>query len=136
MRTVRLIALAAIAATVAGCAVTGPMIPALPGSQKSAEAFQSDDRACRDEATGIVSSMSSVYGQGAYYSLQRFYDAKYLQCMYAHGNRVPADFAQEAYVQQPYGAPPYGVPPYPPRDYPPPAGAPSSGAPASSAMPK
>jgi len=139
MRRVGVIVAAVIAASVAGCAVmpTAPMIPALPGSQKSAEAFQSDDRACRDEATGIVSSMSSVYCQGAYYySLQRFYDAKYLQCMYAHGNRVPADFAQEAYVQQPYGAPPYGVPPYPPRDYPPPGTAPSTGAPASSAMPK
>jgi len=134
MRRVGVIGAALITASVAGCAVmpAGPMIPALPGSQKSAEAFQGDDRACRDEANGTVASMSSVYGQGAYYSLQRFYDARYLQCMYAHGNRVPADFAQEASLQQP----PHGVPPYPPRDYPPPAGAPATGAPASSATPK
>lgn len=66
----------------------------------------------------------SAYGADAYgyssYTLQRQYDAAYVQCMYAHGNRVPARVYrgyEEAYPPR-YPAP--GVPPdYPNRAAPP-----------------
>ena len=129
MRALRCAIVAGAAALVTGCVMmpTGPMIGALPGSQKSGPEFQSDDNACRGEANAFV---SGVYPSGTSYSLQRYYDVKYLECMYAHGNRVPAEFAPDAYVQTPNSAPAY-----PPRDYPPPTNMPRS-APAASGAPK
>ena len=65
------------------------------------------------------------------YQLQRQYDAAYVQCMYARGNRVPGRFlGYQRGVEQPYTAPrgrPPGYPPpnpspasIPPPDTPPP----------------
>jgi hypothetical protein len=62
-----------------------------------------------------------------WYELQRWYDATYLQCMFARGHAVPAPFAYVAPGVR-YGPPArdYGVPPdYVPRQPPPNAPAPT-----------
>jgi len=68
----------------------------------------------------------------SYYDLQRQYDSAYIQCMYAHGNRVPARVYGRTYPSPAYSAPPpEDVPPdyvprqgpgTPPPDMPPPRG--------------
>lgn len=47
------------------------------------------------------------------YELQRQYDAAYVQCMYARGNRVPARFYGGYYrgAEEPYSPPPGSRPP-------------------------
>jgi hypothetical protein len=45
--------------------------------------------------------------QGSAYNLQRQYNAAYIQCMYAKGNRVPvAGQMQQAPERSPYTPPP------------------------------
>jgi hypothetical protein len=77
------------------------------------------------------SAAASNYAGYSYYELQHHYNMAYLQCMYAHGNRVPVRSAYAPYgpaYAVPRNAPPdYGTPPdyrappdYPPPDYPPP----------------
>lgn len=84
--------------------------------------------------TGLL--FGGAYGADALgyssYQLQRQYDAAYVQCMYARGNRVPARFlGYYRGVERPYsapgGRPPGGYPPpdpspasIPPPDTPPP----------------
>lgn len=47
----------------------------------------------------------------SYYDLQRQYDSAYIQCMYAHGNRVPARVYGGGYSMYRAPAPSSGVPP-------------------------
>lgn len=82
--------------------------------------------------TGLL--FGSAYGANALgyssYALQRQYDGAYVQCMYAHGNRVPArvypGYAERtspryAGVPPDYPSSNAGVPPdYPSQQYPPP----------------
>ena len=60
-------------------------------------------------ASGAEASRSAVYGS------QRHYDHAYVQCMYAHGHRVPVSG-----VYTPSQAAPATVPPPPPAGNPPP----------------
>jgi hypothetical protein len=57
------------------------------------------------------------------WDLQWYYDANYVQCMYARGNRVPAEMLYMGSGTA-YGMPP---PNYPPPNYPAPGGPPAGG---------
>jgi hypothetical protein len=64
-------------------------------------------------------------GQSAGYSVQRRFDAAYIQCMYAKGNQVPVAAGSRpatytATPAAPASPPPPPPPPPPPRDIPPP----------------
>jgi len=63
MKPSALVACAACTFALAGCVVmpVGPMVAALPGSQKNAEQFHSDDESCR----GFAQSSVSGAGQAA-----------------------------------------------------------------------
>jgi hypothetical protein len=86
--------------------------------------------------TGLLfgsTASANAFGYSQY-ELQRQYDSAYIQCMYAHGNRVPARTYGRAYPAPMYDspAPPQDVPPdyvprpgpgsIPPPDTPPPRG--------------
>ena len=126
------------AVTLAGCVHVpqGPQVMVMPGRGKSFEAFEYDDRDCRDFAasrvhtdarrandsavTGAavgagvgllggtaVAANESDYGR---WSVQRSYDVAYTQCMYAKGNQVPVARSSRA-------AAAYSTPPPPPSSH-------------------
>ena len=93
----------AAAATAFGAAV-GAIIGSATG--------QAGPGAAIGAGTGLLfgGAANANYAGYSSYQLQRQYDATYLQCMYARGNRVPARFV--------YRGPPPGYPPrYAPPDY-------------------
>ena len=96
----------AAAATALGAAA-GALIGGATGSAGTGAAIGA--------GTGLL--FGSAAGANAlgysYYDLQRQYDNAYVQCMYAHGNRVPARM-----YGQPSSAPMYGAP-APSQDVPP-----------------
>src|SRR3982750_873060 len=122
MKTFTVVACVAATALLAACVVmpVGPMVAALPGSQKSIDQFRQDDEACRGLAQAAVNgptpSATWAYPTSVTYELQRQFDSTYLRCMYTRGHRVPAGFIQQAPAQR------YFPPNSPPRDYPPPSG--------------
>jgi uncharacterized protein YcfJ len=116
----------AAANTAAGTAI-GAAIGALIGSASAS----AGPGAAIGAATGLL--FGSAYGANtlgyASYDLQRQYDGAYLQCMYAHGNKVPVRTARPRYDYdpRPVAPPPAGYPPpdpnpgsVPPPDAPPP----------------
>jgi hypothetical protein len=80
-----------------GCASrppSGPRVVVLPGTGKTYDAFTQNDKLCRQYAGrsigvmpdgGAVPESPRVSGDEAQYR----YDEAYIQCMYAHGNKVP-----------------------------------------------
>ncbi|PLP96275.1 glycine zipper family protein [Cupriavidus pauculus] len=125
----------AVVVLLAGACATRPSEPsviALPGSNKTLDQFMVDDASCRQFAWGQGGDTGSHLSQGpgvapgvspgaataarpdAYSAFpgdsadraQFRYDAAYVQCMYAKGQRVPV-------YGQPRGAPPTS----PPADY-------------------
>jgi len=109
---------AAAANAVAGTAI-GAAIGAIIGSASG----NAGPGAAIGAGTGLLAGSAAGSNVAGYssYSLQRTYDAAYMQCMYARGNQVPGRPA--------YRAPPTTYPPvqYPPPDYRPPPSDPPSG---------
>jgi hypothetical protein len=114
----------AAANTAAGTAV-GAAIGALIGSASAS----AGPGAAIGAATGLL--FGSAYGANtlgyASYDLQRQYDGAYMQCMYAHGNKVPVRMAPRYYSYPAPSAPTGGYAPpetnpssIPPPDAPPP----------------
>lgn len=100
------------AASTAIGAAAGALIGAATGSAGSGAAIGA--------GTGLLfgSAAGGNYAGYSSYDLQHQYDASYLQCMYARGNRVPVRSAYNPYGPV-YRAP--GAPAdYPPANYPPP----------------
>lgn len=79
------------ATLLAGCVVVppGPLIRVSPGPGKGAAQFQSDDLNCRSLAGHQAMSRAGVAGPADQYTVQRFYDDAYAQCMVAAGHVVP-----------------------------------------------
>jgi len=130
---------------------SGPSVMVLPGSGKDFGQFQQDDSNCRQFAeqqigttvnesgaknTATGAAIGTLVGAGnaqsAQYSVQKRYDASYVQCMYSRGNQVPVARGSMPAYQQPAAATPPPPPPPPPAagstptNYvpPPPAGTP------------
>ena len=118
----------------AGTAVAGTAIGAAIGAIIGSATGQAGPGAAIGAGTGLLFGglAGADYAGHSSYQLQRQYDATYVQCMYAHGNRVPARFVYRS--PPPYGpayAPVYrpapAVPPdYRPSDVPPDYRAPES----------
>src|SRR5580698_11472949 len=109
-----------------GSAVVGTALGAAAGA-----AFNGGSGAAVGAGAGLLAG--SLFGasasQGSAYEVQRRYDYAYLQCMYAHGDRVPmrgrmmsSPPSQGVYSTAP--PPPPGMQPPPPDIPPPPAGMP------------
>ena len=94
------------AATAIGAAA-GAIIGAATGSAGTGAAIGAGSGLLFGSAAGANALAYSSY------DLQRMYDSAYIQCMYAHGNRVPA----RVYGGRSYPAPAYSAPP--PEDVPP-----------------
>ncbi len=105
----------AAANNAAANAAVSSAIGAAAGAIIGSASGQAGQGAAIGAGTGLLfgSAAGSNYAGYSSYDLQRQYDAVYLQCMYARGHRVPAQFAYQG-GQRGY------APSYPPVDYPPP----------------
>ena len=104
----------------AASAAAGTALGAAAGALIGSASGNAGAGAAVGAGTGLL--FGSAYGADpygySYYALQQQYDAAYVQCMYAHGNRVP--------VRGSYGGPVQGrVPP----EYAPAPGSPATGYP-------
>ncbi|CAB3792131.1 hypothetical protein LMG28614_03453 [Paraburkholderia ultramafica] len=104
-RSVPLLMAAALAVGACTSIPSGPSVMVLPGSNKTFDQFLGDDHNCRQFALGQFGGVSSQqasstaavsssavgpsYSGDSGYGAQYQYDAAYIQCMYAHGHRVP-----------------------------------------------
>jgi hypothetical protein len=99
-------------------AVVGTVLGAAAGAAIGSASGDMGSGAAIGAGTGLLlgSSAGSGYASGSYYDAQRRYDAAYLQCMYAKGNRIPV------YGRFTESAPsaPSRWESQPPADYPPP----------------
>jgi hypothetical protein len=98
------------AADVVGGAAVGAAVGALLGASTG----QAGYGAAWGAGTGMMVGGAAAGSNGAAssYTLQRQYDNAYMQCMYTHGNQVPARVAQRTVSSM--GIPPrsrYSVPP-------------------------
>ena len=105
----------AVAFALAACAElpTGPSVLALPGSNKTLQQFEPDDKECRAYA---AQRLPPADASTNFYDLQRRYDFAFIQCMYSKGHRVPvpADYTSGP-LQPPPATPPSPRPaPVPP----------------------
>lgn len=116
---------------VAGATI-GTLIGAAAGAAIGAAAGNPGAGAAIGGGVGLLGGTAAGTGnaQVAQVSVQRRYDAAYIQCMYAKGNQVPVSRGTQmpSYSQGSAPPPPAGSPPPPPRagvvPPPPPAGAP------------
>ena len=126
--------------TAAANAAAGTALGAAAGAIIGSASGSAGAGAAIGAGTGLL--FGSAAGANAlgysYYGLQRQYDAAYVQCMYAHGNRVPVRMygaADGGYSMRAYPAPnaaPENVPP----DYVPPSRPPYAAPPGSSPPPQ
>jgi hypothetical protein len=95
------IALASTLLLAGACATppTDPGVLALPGTGKTLDDFNADDRECRRHAAALTGEAAS----GSWTDMQRRYDFAYIQCMYVKGHRVPV---AGQFTGAPAGAPP------------------------------
>ena len=107
-------------------AAVGTALGAAAGAIIGSASGQAGPGAALGAGTGLLFG-SAAGGNVAGYSsdqLQRQYDMAYLQCMYAHGNRVPGRIVYRgpatSYPPASYPPPNYPPPNYPPPNYPPP----------------
>lgn len=122
--------------TAAANAAAGTALGAAAGALIGSATGSAGAGAAIGAGTGLLfgsAAGANAYGY-SYYDLQRQYDSAYIQCMYAHGNRVPARMYGGAYPAPAYAAPAPSsdVPPdyvpkpgpgsIPPPDTPPPRG--------------
>ena len=108
-------------------AVIGTLIGAAAGAAIGAASGHAGTGAAVGAGVGLFGGTAVGASNAAptYGSLQRRYDASYMQCMYSKGNQVP----MRGYTAQPSMAPPPPPPPPPPGPLPsyippPPSGAP------------
>ena len=117
--------------TAAANAAAGTALGAAAGAIIGSASGSAGAGAAMGAGTGLL--FGSAAGANAlgysYYGLQRQYDAAYVQCMYARGNKVPA----RVYIGSGQGYPPsrYSVPApapsgTPPARYPPPEATPDT----------
>ena len=111
-----------------GGAVVGTLLGAAAGAAIGAAGGRAGTGAAIGAGVGAVggTAVGASSGQPAYSSVQRRYDAAYMQCMYAKGHQIPvARGSHPSYSSQPRVVPP---PPPPPASSPiippPPAGTP------------
>jgi Glycine-zipper domain len=119
----------AAANNAAANAAVGTALGAAAGAIIGSATGQAGAGAAIGAGTGLLFG-SAAGGNVAYasnFQMQRRYDVAYMQCMYAHGNQVPAPVQprrQPVYSYPPSNYPPpgYSAPPpgYPPPGYPPP----------------
>jgi len=120
-------------------AAVGTALGAAAGAIIGSASGQAGAGAAIGAGTGLLfgSAAGSNYAGYSSYDLQRQYDSIYLQCMYAQGNRVPAQFVHGRTARYytspsyppsnaPFGGPPTGGPAAPPA-YPPPGTPPPPG---------
>lgn len=118
--------------TVGGAAI-GTAVGAAAGAALGAAAGSPATGAAAGAGVGLVGGTvaGANRAEGASHSVQRRYDASYMQCMYAKGNQIPVpggSRSQPAYTSPPPPPPPPpaarplppGVPPPPPGPPPPP----------------
>jgi Glycine-zipper domain len=111
--------------TVAGAGI-GTLLGAAAGAAIGAAAGSPGAGAAVGAGAGLLggSAVGASNAGTAYRSVQKHYDATYMQCMYAKGNQIPvARGSVPAYTAQP-AAKPASAPPPPP---PPPASSSTSG---------
>lgn len=96
-----------------GSAVVGTALGAAAGA-----AFNGGTGAAVGAGVGLLTGAAVGAGNAQYagYGSQRQYDAAYVQCMYASGNRVPV-YGRMAAAPRPVAAPTYYYPPPPPPGY-------------------
>jgi len=111
--------------------IVGTALGAAAGAAIGSASGQVGAGAAIGAASGLIlgSAVGSGYASGAYYEAQQRYDNAYLQCMYAQGNRVPANgqFTRPASMTTARSATPRPAkypPPPPPMPIPPPSPAP------------
>jgi OmpA family protein len=107
----------------AGAAV-GTVLGAAAGAAIGAAAGSPGTGAAAGAGIGLLGGTAVGAGNAstAYGSVQRAYDASYMQCMYAKGNQIPvARGSAPAYTAAPRAV---STPPPPPPPPPPPAGTP------------
>ncbi len=112
-------------------AAVGTALGAAAGAIIGSATGQAGAGAAIGAGTGLLfgSVAGADYAGYSSYELQRRYDVSYGQCMYARGNRVPAQFVYRGpprryapgYAPY-YGAPQDAPPDYVPPGYPPPRG--------------
>lgn len=85
-------------------------------------AFSGGEGAAVGAASGLLagSAMGTGAAASSGYAAQQNYDAAYIQCMYAKGNRVPVYGDISNTYPGPPPAPPQNIPPPPPGPPPPP----------------
>jgi hypothetical protein len=122
---------ASTSSAVSGAAI-GTVLGAAAGAAIGAAAGSPGAGAAVGAGVGLLGGTAAGAGSAgaSYASVQRRYDAAYMQCMYAKGNQIPVSRgSQPAYTQSGVtaprpAAPPPPPPPPPPGTPPPPAGAP------------
>jgi hypothetical protein len=100
--------------TAAANAVGGAALGAAAGAIIGSATGNAGPGAAIGAGTGLLFGSAAGANSLGYssYGLQRQYDNAYVQCMYAHGNRVPARFVGRGSPPPTYrGAPPADVPP-------------------------
>jgi hypothetical protein len=102
-------------------AAVGTALGAAAGAIIGSASGQAGPGAAIGAGTGLLFGSAAGGNVAGYssYQLQRQYDMAYLQCMYAHGNRIPG---RVVYRGPAPNYPPANYPPpnYPPPNYPPP----------------
>ena len=115
----------------AGNAAAGTALGAAAGAIIGSATGQAGAGAAVGAGTGLLfgSLAGADYAGYSSYQLQRRYDVSYGQCMYARGNRVPAQFVYRAPPRgyAPAYGPYYRVPEDVPPDYVPSGAAPPQG---------
>jgi len=110
--------------TVSGAAI-GTLLGAAAGAAIGAAAGSPGTGAAIGAGTGLLggTAVGASRAEASSGSVQRRYDATYMQCMYARGNQIPVarGSIQGSYTSQPTPPPP---PPPPANVPPPPAGTP------------
>jgi hypothetical protein len=113
--------------TVGGAAI-GTLLGAAAGAAIGAAAGSPATGAAVGAGVGLLggSAAGASSGSQAYVSVQRRYDAAYMQCMYAKGNQIPVSRSSAPAYSQSTSSPrtPAAAPPPPPPPPPPPAGTP------------
>lgn len=97
-------------------AAVGTALGAAAGAIIGSASGQAGPGAAIGAGTGLLFGSAAGGNVAGYssYQLQRQYDMAYLQCMYAHGNRIPGRVVYRGPARG------YSAPNYPPADYPPP----------------
>ena len=108
-----------------GNAVIGTLLGAAVGALLGQGSYDPSAAAGWGAGTGLLigSSAGASNSQAASYTLQRRFDAIYVQCMYPRGHQVPGQVSYQRFAPTTapgYPPPKSRSPSYPPPNYPPP----------------